>query len=262
MFFRCNGENEIVSNKSSYNRYTANTFRQCDGSLVLRHGHHATVNGNYFLGDGAKDAGGIRINDSHHRIFNNYMQDLTGTTWNAALSVEGGKKPSGGDSNGYQAVDNVTIVHNSIINCAKGIFLNKKHGKRTPTGVVANNLIVTDAANKKLVDAGLSTRGLNWSQNLFFGGGLDSHLPGLREDPKLVAADGRFRLAQASPAVDAAKGEFDFVTSDVENQARPNDSKDIGADEYVSKKPTQPTVLSREQVGTTFLDRRSPQPSK
>ena len=91
---------------------------------------------------------------------------------------------------------------------------------------------------------------------------MDSHLPGLREDPKLVAADGRFRLAQASPAVDAAKGEFDFVTSDVENQARPNDSKDIGADEYVSKKPAQPTVLSREQVGTTFLDRRSPHPSK
>ena len=68
--------------------------------------------------------------------------------------------------------------------------------------------------------------------------------------------------AKASPAVDAAKGEFDFVTSDVESQARPNDSKDIGADEYVSKKPAQPTVLSREQVGTTFLDRRSPQPSK
>ena len=260
LFLRCNGENEIVSNKSSYNRYSANTFRQCNGSLVLRHGHHATVNGNFFLGDGAEDAGGIRINDSHHRIFNNYMQDLTGTTWNAALSIEGGKKPSGSDSNGYQAVDDVMIVHNSIINCAKSIFLNNKHGKRKPTGVVANNLIAVNDANKTLVDASLSTDGLNWSQNLFFGAELTPALPGLQEDPQLVAGGGRFSLPQTSPAVDMAKGEFDFVTTDVENQPRPAEAKDIGADEFVGDKTAEPTVLSREHLGTTFLDRTKEKP--
>ena len=255
LFLRCNGENEIISNKSSYNRYSANTFRQCNGALVLRHGHHATVNGNFFLGDGAKDAGGIRINDSHHCIFNNYMQGLTGTTWNAAISIEGGKKPSGGDSNGYQAVDDVTIVHNSIVNCAKSIFLNSKHGKRAPTGVVANNLIFVDDLNKKLVDASLPTVGLSWSQNLFFGAELLPALPGLREDPQLIANNGLFSLSETSPAVDAAKGTFDFVTSDVENRARSSDAKDIGADEFVDEKLSQPTVLSRKHVGTTFLDR-------
>ena len=255
LFLRCNGENEIVSNKSSYNRYTASTFQQCNGALVLRHGHHTTVNGNFFLGDGAKDAGGIRINDSHHRIFNNYMQDLTGTTWNAALSIEGGKKPSGGDSNGYQAVDDIAIVHNSIVNCAKSIFLNNKHGKRAPTGVVANNLVFVDDTKKKLVDANLPTNGLSWSQNLFFGAELSPMLPGLREDPKFVANKGLFSLSPTSPAVDSAKGTFDFVISDFENQTRPLDAKDIGADEFVADKLPQPTVLSRKHVGTTFLDR-------
>ena len=255
LFFRCDGENEIISNKSSYNRYTANTFRKCNGSLVLRHGHHATVNGNFFLGDGAKDAGGLRINDSHHRIFNNYMQDLTGTTWNAALSIEGGKKPSGGDSNGYQAVDNVMIAHNSIINCAKSIFLNPKHGKRSPTGVVANNLVFVDDAKKTLVDASLPTDGLNWSQNLFFGAELAPKLPGLQKDPQLVAANGRFVPAKTSPVVDAAKGEFDFVSSDVDNQPRPANAKDIGADEFDADKKRKPAALTRKQVGTTFLDR-------
>ena len=261
LFFRCDGENEIVSNKSSYNRYTANTFRQCNGALVLRHGHHATVNGNFFLGDGAKDAGGLRINDSHHRIFNNYMQDLTGLSWNAALSIEGGKKPSGGDSSGYQAVDDVTIVHNSIINCAKSIFLNNKHGKRKPTGVVANNLIVVDDANKILVDAGIPTDGLSWSQNLFFGAQVDPKLSGLEEDPQLVAGNELFNVPQTSPVVDVAKGDFDFVTLDVQNQTRPSDAKDIGADEYVAGKPTKPTVLSRKHVGTTFLDRLGETPA-
>ena len=91
-FVRCNGENEIISSKSSYNVFARNTFRQCDGALVLRHGHHAKVEGNFFFGDGARDAGGIRVVDSHHVIFNNYLQDLTGTTWNAAFSILGGKK--------------------------------------------------------------------------------------------------------------------------------------------------------------------------
>ena len=262
LFLRCNGENEIISNKSSHNRYSANTFRQCNGALVLRHGHHATVNGNFFLGDGAQDAGGIRINDSHHRIFNNYMQDLTGTTWNAALSIEGGKKTSGGDSNGYQAVDDVKIVHNSIINCAKSIFLNNKHGKQKPTGVFANNLVFVDDAKKKLLDASLSTEGLNWSQNLFFGAELDPKLPGIQENPQLEAANGRFSLPQTSPAVDAAQGDFDFVETDVEHQPRPKQGRDIGADEFVADKVTKPAVLSREHVGTTFLDRLKEKPAK
>ena len=95
-FVRCNGETEVVSNKSSRNSYLANTFRQCDGALVLRHGSHATVEGNYFFGDGAADSGGIRVVDSHHVISNNYLQDLTGLSWNAALSILGGDQPSGG----------------------------------------------------------------------------------------------------------------------------------------------------------------------
>jgi len=260
LFFRCDGENEIISNKSSYNRFTANTFRQCNGSLVLRHGHHATVNGNFFLGQGAKDAGGIRVNDSHHRIFNNYMQDLTGTTWNTALSIEGGKKRSGGDSNGYQAVDDITIVHNSIIHCKKSIYLNDKHGKRPPTGVIANNLVVVDDRSKILLDAKLAVDNLEWSQNLFFGAELVPKVAGLREDPQLVAAPGRFSLLESSPAVNAAKGDFDFVGVDMENQTRHRDAKDIGAEEFVRERRIHRGILTRKQVGTTFLDRRAESP--
>ena len=255
LFFQCDGENEIISNKSSHNRYSSNTFRKCNGALVLRHGHHATVNGNFFFGEGATNAGGMRVNDSHHRIFNNYLQDLTGLTWNAALSIEGGKQASGGSDNGYQVVDDLIFVHNSIINCNKSIFLNSKHGKRAPQGTIANNLIVVDAPSKILIEAGLPTDSLTWSQNLFFGGELISAVPGLQADPKLVAQQGRFVPGGSSPVIDAAQGDFEFVTVDINGRTRRKNAKDIGADEFVNEAVSKPAALTRKQVGTTFLDR-------
>ena len=63
-FVQADGENEIITNKSKGNTYTNNTFRRCRGSLVLRHGSYATVDGNYFLGEDVDGTGGIRIVDS------------------------------------------------------------------------------------------------------------------------------------------------------------------------------------------------------
>lgn len=156
LFVRCNGENEIISCKSSHIRFEANTFHQCNGALVLRHGHHAHVEGNYFFGDGAENSGGVRISDSHHVIVNNYFQDLTGTTWNAALSILGGQEPTGGSGNGYQAVDEITVAHNSFVNCSRSIFLNRAKGNRAPGGVIANNLVVSTVDT--LVKAGEGQR--------------------------------------------------------------------------------------------------------
>lgn len=267
LFVRCDGENEIVSNKSSYNTYAANTFRQCNGSLVLRHGHHATVRGNYFLGEGASDAGGLRINDSHHRVFNNYMQDLTGRTWNAALSIEGGKKKSGSSSNGYQSVDDLVVAHNTIVDCANSFFLNDKHGKRAPNGVIANNLVVTRSAEPGLINARLPVTGLNWQTNLFFGPGETSGLAGLTgqivADPKLVEANGRYRPGPSSPAVDAASDAPGFVDLDIEQRTRPTLGKDIGADELGAATTGEERSLPLDtgRVGAAFL-RASERPAK
>lgn len=259
LFERCDGEHEIVSNKSSHNTYRANTFRRCNGSLVLRHGHHATVSGNYFLGDGAADAGGIRINDSHHKIFNNYMQDLTGLTWNAAISIEGGNKKSNGNSSGYQTVDEVIIVHNTIVNCAKGILLYDKHGKRAPRGIVANNLVVAINDDQKLIDARLSADKLMWQSNLFFGFNGSPEQAGIKDqlcvDPKLTKANGRYRVAANSPAIDAASDGFDDVKNDIRLQPRPESAKDIGADEFTdgstNVEPSLPLTVAA--VGVSFL---------
>jgi hypothetical protein len=51
-FEDCDGEIEIISNKSCHNSYLHNTFYNCDGGLTLRHGNHTLCDGNYF--DGGK----------------------------------------------------------------------------------------------------------------------------------------------------------------------------------------------------------------
>src|SRR6185369_7900970 len=46
LFDRCDGEIEVISNKSCENIYRQNTFLDCAGFLTLRHGNRCRVEGN------------------------------------------------------------------------------------------------------------------------------------------------------------------------------------------------------------------------
>jgi len=256
-FVRCNGENEIISSKSSYNVFQRNTFRQCDGALVLRHGHHALVEGNFFFGDGAKNAGGIRVVDSHHRIMNNYLQDLMGTKWNSALSILGGSQRSGGSDNGYQAVENISIVHNSILNCQRSFLLNKAKGSRAPTGIIANNLI--SSVNAPLVKADLSPAKIRWQGNLLHGAAIGADVKALTTDPELTMTDGLLRPDAAGAAANAAIRCDIAVAKDIDGQSRPETQTDIGADEVSGAIGERVfTPLTPADVGVSFLRGKGP----
>ncbi|MEO7215415.1 chondroitinase-B domain-containing protein [Mucilaginibacter sp.] len=49
-FIRCSGEPEVISNKSSGNKYINNYFEDCHGELVMRGGHECLVDSNKFAG--------------------------------------------------------------------------------------------------------------------------------------------------------------------------------------------------------------------
>ncbi|WP_458629277.1 chondroitinase-B domain-containing protein [Winogradskyella sp. PC D3.3] len=158
-FVEADGENEIITNKSKNNTYINNTFRRCRGSLVLRHGSHATVDGNYFLGENVDGTGGIRIVDSEHTITNNYIQDcvtvIDQAKWNNGITFLGGSAnnsvscASDNTSNGYQKVENINLSNNTIINTNAPLYYNTDKGSTDPTGTVSNNLIyyTTDNSN-------------------------------------------------------------------------------------------------------------------
>ncbi|MGJ8642515.1 MAG: polysaccharide lyase 6 family protein [Luteolibacter sp.] len=249
-FIRCNGENEIISNKSSYNTYYHNTFRESNGALVLRHGHHATVDSNYFFGDGATDSGGIRVVDSHHVIQNNYMEGLTGQEWNSAFTVLGGNEKSGGEGNGYQKVEGVTIKHNTIVDCARSVYFSKKKGKTTPSGVFANNLISSKAA--PLITDDLPVTGFTWSKNVFHGAEVGAEVRAIEADPQMSRWGLLLRPSEKGSAKDAADPTYS-VEKDVDGEARTG-AADIGADEVSSADEDRVLKpLTAEDVGVDYL---------
>jgi parallel beta-helix repeat protein len=106
VFLRCNGEGEIISNKSSHNTYRCNLFKDCRGELVLRGASNCTVAGNRFEGC----SGGIRIHGTHHRVVNNVVVNPggTGIRMGYGASVELGGI--------YQAVGHCVVANNTIVN--------------------------------------------------------------------------------------------------------------------------------------------------
>ncbi|MEM7313452.1 MAG: polysaccharide lyase 6 family protein [Planctomycetota bacterium] len=250
LFERCDGESEVISNKSSYNTFRSNTFRQCNGALVLRHGHHARVEGNFFLGANAEGTGGIRISDSHHVIVNNQLQDLQGSNWNAAVSILGDSKPSGGSSSGYQAVNDIVLMHNTVVNCRQCMFMNPAKGNRAPTGIVANNIFSTRLG--PLVSGKLPTTGLDWQTNIWDGEGVPASVgQSVSFEMKLIGElyrPNRMRLAELE-SVELK----DSPVVDMDGQARPKTGKAIGADEIAvddSKIGARPLTI--RDVGVSY----------
>ena len=112
-FDRCNGEVEIISNKSGGNVFRGNLFFESRGTLTLRHGNGNVVESNVFLGNGVDHTGGIRVINADQTIRNNYLHGLTGHRFGGALVVMNGVPDS--PINRYHQVDNAVIENNSII---------------------------------------------------------------------------------------------------------------------------------------------------
>ncbi len=114
-FERCNGEAEIISNKSGGNEFLNNTFFECEGSLTLRHGNRALVAGNWFIGNGKANTGGVRIINEGHQIFNNFFYRLRGEEFRSAIAIMNAIPNS--PPSGYAPVKNVIIANNTFIDC-------------------------------------------------------------------------------------------------------------------------------------------------
>lgn len=112
LFDRCNGEVEIISSKSNFNIFKNNIFFESEGSLVLRHGNYATIEGNAFIGnDNSKFIGGVRVVNTGHWITNNYFYKLKGEEFRAAIAVMNGIPKS--PLNRYNQVTDVVVAYNS-----------------------------------------------------------------------------------------------------------------------------------------------------
>ncbi|MEO9569844.1 MAG: polysaccharide lyase 6 family protein [Polaribacter sp.] len=152
IFANCDGEIEIVSNKSCDNIFRDNLFVESKGTLTLRHGNNALVERNVFLGNGVSKTGGIRIINQGHIVRNNYLIGLTGDGYRGPIVVMNGVPNS--PLNRYHQVKNVDIQNNTIINSGPISFGEGKDDEKTLAPIntnFSNNVIFNTKASKNIV---------------------------------------------------------------------------------------------------------------
>ncbi len=201
-YFRdCDGEIELISNKSCGNVYRFNTIVGCAGHITLRHGNGCTVEGNVILTRGKEGAGGIRVMDRDHVIANNYIEGIrTGS------DVRGGIVFMSHDSdpplNGYWEVKNVAVRNNSLIDCRQALVFGGGRGKIPPHSVLLeNNILWNGPGGEANVFARVlkGIRKADYRENVFSGSplGLDPVPPGIAEaDPGLEKDPRGLRLSR------------------------------------------------------------------
>ncbi len=250
VFEKCDGELEIISNKSKFNVYRYNTFINNNGVLTLRHGNDCDVYGNFFFGASNKACGGVRIIGEGHKVYNNYFQDLLGTGARAAISMMNGVPNS--PLNRYFQVKNAEVVHNTIVSCkqafAFGVGKNDELSLPPLNCIVANNIVdKTNGAPISYIDNPIN---LSYTKNYIFSE-LNIEDEGLiNEDPGLSFEEGLWRPERSSVVVNASVGSYSYLNEDIDGQKR-DDIADIGCDE-LSQSEILNKPLKKEDVGAMW----------
>lgn len=238
LFEECDGDPEIISVKTCDDTVRYNTFVGCVGTVSLRHGNRSSVYGNFFLGYNKTGTGGIRIYGDDHKIYNNYFEGLTGTVWDAPITLTNGDADISSSLAKHFRINRAIIVHNTLVNNSHNIEIgytnNGKYSKPPKEVTIADNII---AANENEIVKIISNPiDFVWANNLFYtsssaeiGTDLDSKAY-WNEDP-ILTKDIYYKQTQLSPTINKATNDYDFANFDIELQSR-DSLFDVGADEF------------------------------
>ncbi|MDF7806560.1 chondroitinase-B domain-containing protein [Pontiellaceae bacterium B12219] len=269
-FYRCSGEAEIISNKSAENSYLYNTFVECVGSLTLRHGRGCLVEGNVFFGGNVPNSGGIRISNQDHTVINNYMQDLAGTTYQAAMGIMAGTiwagpgSTSPDESGGYVQVKNCIIAQNTIIDSQESVVWGVGLGGDGRTTEPADNTFAAnliESSSAPLFTFTDTPTGTIYSSNVVWGATVGITDPGIIvADPILTTDSLGIQVPSATgPAAGNAGTEFILPDNllDMDGALRPLLGRDVGADQIaLGTAPMAPMAIT--DVGPTWIQSTAP----
>jgi len=263
-FYTCNGEVEIISIKSCDNTIRKNVFYESQGSVVCRHGLRNIIESNAFIGNNVKNCGGIRIINEGHRVYNNFLQDISGTGSRSALcvmmamfetptfSTNIDKEPL----NAYHKVKNVQISHNTFVNC-KNIDLGTETkytysssnpyypgqtiaGTLKPEFTLAQNVFYNTSENSIInqVNADKATYSNNicrFKKNVSISGFINKAIGYQIELEKY--GKGIYKLNNTDEDILNASGgfiDFTYVASDISGNTRPA-IKSMGAQQFENR---------------------------
>jgi poly(beta-D-mannuronate) lyase len=164
-FEYCDGETEIISIKSGSNIIRNNLFKECQGTVVLRHGNFNTVENNIFLGNNKPGTGGVRIINKGQWVANNLFYQCRGDGFRSPLSIMNGVPNS--PANRYVAVTDAVVSNNSFIECTPISFCEGSDAERTvwPQNVWFGNNIFYNSKDSVLYNIYDTISGINFTNN-------------------------------------------------------------------------------------------------
>ena len=151
-FEKCNGEVEIISNKSCNNIFRNNLFLESQGSMVFRHGNNCLVENNVFLGNNQPYTGGVRIINEGHTVKNNYFYGLTGQDFRGSLVVMNGVPNS--PLNRYNQVKNAKVINNLFYNSSSfqlGAGKDEERSLAPVNSAIYDNIIYNESDTEAIV---------------------------------------------------------------------------------------------------------------
>lgn len=164
-FEKCNGEVEIISNKSCNNIFRHNLFLESQGSMVLRHGNNCVVENNVFMGNNQPYTGGVRIINEGHVVRNNYFAGLTGADFRGSLVMMNGVPNS--PLNRYNQVKDAKVQNNIFYNCSPFQLCAGSDAERTlppVNSVIENNILYSD--KEEIVTVFDNVKGITFKNNI------------------------------------------------------------------------------------------------
>ena len=243
LFINCNGENEMISNKSSANTYRYNTFlNSTSGELTLRHGNDCVVHSNFFL-----NTAGLRFFGDDHQIYSNYFEDCDP---GIQIGNGGGEVADGDPLTSHDRPDRVRVSFNTLVNNNRSAIMSSRTDGLGATALVfSNNIIQSDSG--VILDINGPTPNARYEGNIVFGSATNGDMPasGARRVNPLLSQDSFsiFRLQSTSPAINTSVGSYPEVTIDLDGHTR-SGTKDVGADEF-STAPVVRRPLTTANVG-------------
>lgn len=251
-FTKCDGDAEIISNKSSQNIYRYNTFDNNQfGRVEMRHGRECSTYGNFFM----NGLGGVQIREGqNHSVYNNYMIDVE-----EAFNLR---------NDPVDTPEDIYIAHNTIIN--SGGFKLGGSGDDDPKNVtIANNIFYVNDDNVTNNQFRDLTGNETFVSNILDGpSNLATNSGIIETDPDLVInSAGYYELNAGSPAVDASKesgasvfeignpDNDDDIRLDILKSGRPFNKlrKDIGAQEFDANSESIEPHVTADNTGARYL---------
>jgi hypothetical protein len=245
LFVRCNGENELISNKSSSNTYRYNTFVDSPGAqLTLRHGDDCFAYGNYF-----RNTAGLRVYGDRHQIFSNYFE---GNSIGIDMGNGDGEVENGAALTSHDKPDDCVVTFNTFVNNATHYQMGGRTGGLGADQITFANNIIQGGTTAVSISSTAPYSNPTWAGNIIWNVSSIGNIPasGYSQVNPLLATDssGIFHLQSGSPAIDSATGTYSAVTVDMDGQPRPSTGKDKGADEF-STATTTAKFLTTADVG-------------